>query len=209
VLVSEMLSEIRDHGFDDLTDTRILGFLNDTYEDVCSREPWPFLEATASVTVNASGRVTDPTDVGKVLAMSHTTSGMPNIHPIRLEQITQQAGDRLTETGDSVAYYFIGNELYLWPIPSSPSIVLRYLRTPAALTVTPDSSPILPRHQRVLVLGALVKCYALEDDPENAASFQQQFENRLLQMRTDLWTRQFDETEVMLDVEDDDWLRAI
>lgn len=205
-----MITEIRDHGFDDLTDTRILSFLNDTYFDVCAREPWPFLEKQSALTVNASGVVTSPTDISKIISIVNTTENMPKLLPWRLDTFTKAYGARLTEAGDPYIYYFLGETLNVWPIPSSATLTARYIRVPAALTVTPDSSPILPaRHHRVIVLGSLVKCMNMEDDAENAAVFTNLFEQRLMQMRNDLWMQQYDRTDTIQDLDgadEVDWL---
>lgn len=207
MLVSEMLSEIRDHGFDDLTDTRILSFLNDTYFDVCSREPWPFLEASAAVTVDAAGKVTSPTNINKVLAIVPTTAGAPRLVPSRLDEFTKAWGSQLSQSGDPHTYFFIGNDLYVYPIPATAALTVRYVRTPDPLTVSPDSSPIIPsRHHRVVVLGGLQKCYVMEDDPDQAATFTNMFEQRIMQMRNDLWMQQYDRTQTLQDLDDEDWV---
>jgi hypothetical protein len=207
MLVSEMLSEMRDHGFDDLTDTRLLSFINDTYYDVATREPWPFLEVQATPTVNAStGQVTSPTDIKQVLKLVDTVHGT-RLEPIRGDDFIQINADRLTTTGQPLGYYFVGSALYLYPIPTSGTFKLLYLKAPAALTVSPDSSPILPTvHHRLIVLGALVKCYMLEDDAENAAVFTNMFEQRLQQMRNDLWMHQYDRPDTIFDVDEYDWV---
>lgn len=207
MLVSEMLAEMRDHGFDDLTDTRLLGFINDTYYDVVSREPWPFLEKQVVPTVSsADGSVTSPTDIDKVLKLVDTTLGV-RLEPKRGDEFLQMYADLLTTTGNPLLYYFVGSQLYVYPIPTSATLKLQYLAIPAALTSTPDSTPILPtRHHRVLVLGSLVKCYMLEDDAENAAVFTNMYEQRIQQMRADLWMRQYDRPDSIQDVDGNDWV---
>jgi hypothetical protein len=204
MMVSEMLSEVRDHGFDDLTDSRILSFLNDTYWDICSREAWPFLEATATATVDSTGKVTAPTNIDKVLSINDTGQGR-NLQPMRLDAFTDTYSANLTRTGDPFAYFFIGGDLYVYPISTSNSLTIRYIRRPAALTVAPDSEPILPtQHHRVVVLGSLVKCYMMEDDFENASMFTNAYEKRIFDMRNHLWFQQYDRTDTIQDVDGTD-----
>jgi hypothetical protein len=204
VLVSEMLAEIRDHGFDDLTDSRILSFLNDTYYDICTREAWPFLEATASATVNSDGKVTAPTNIDKVLSFHDTGVGR-SLSPMRLDDFSSTYASNLTQTGDPYSYYFIGDDVYVYPISSSNSLTVRYIRRPIALTVSPDASPILPiQHHRAVVLGSLVKCYMMEDDFENASMFTNAFEKKLFDMRNNLWFKQYDRTDTIMDVDEPD-----
>lgn len=202
--VSEMLAEIRDHGFDDLTDSRILSFLNDTYWDICSREAWPFLEATAAVSVDSNGLVTSPTDIDKVLSLHDTGLGR-SLSPMRLDDFSSTYASNLTRTGDPFAYFFIGDDLYVYPIGTSNSLVVRYIRRPAALTVSPDSSPIMPvQHHRAVVLGSLIKCYMMEDDFENASMFTNAYEKKLFDMRNNLWFQQYDRTDTIMDVDEPD-----
>lgn len=203
MLVSEMISEIKDHGFDDITDARLLGFINDTYWDICSRESWPFLELSATPTVDATGLVTAPTDIGKVLKLVDTGLGTV-LEPIRLDAFTAYHANELSKTGNPYAYYFIGDALHVYPVSSTNSLALRYIRVPAALTASPDSSPIMPaRHHRVFVLGALVKCFLLEDDAENAGVFSNMLETRISQMREDLWKHQLDRPDTIQDLDND------
>lgn len=206
MLVSEMLAEHRDHGFDDFTDSRILGHLNDAYFDVCSREHWPFLEASVSPTVDATGAVTSPTDIGKVIKLVDTGLGTV-LEPIRLDAHTAYHAKTLTLTGSPYSYFFIGDTLYVYPISTSNVLTLRYLKVPPPLTISPDSSPLLPdRHDRVVLVGALVKSYLLQDDAENAGVFEQDFEARLAHMRTDLWQHQVDRPDTIQDMDEAlDW----
>ena len=206
MLVSEMFSEIRDHGFDDITDARLLGFINDTYFDVCGRETWPFLEKSSTVTVDATGLVTAPTDIGKVLKFVDTGLGTV-LEPYRLDAFTAFNANQLTQTGNPYSYYFIGDALYVYPISTSNSLTLRYISVPSALTSTPDSSPVLPsRYNRVIVLGTLIKAFFMEDDAENAAVASQQYEAKIAQMREDLWVHQVDRPDTIQDVDQQgDW----
>lgn len=207
MLVSEMLQEMRDHGFDDLTDTRMLGFLNDTYYDVCSRSPWPFLEATATPTVSSTdGSVTSPTDISKVLRLVDTTLGT-KLEPMRYDEFLQRNADQLTLTGNPNLYYFVGSTLYVYAIPTTAHLKLFYVKHPAALTTSPDATPILPTgHHRALVLGALVKCYTLEDDSENAQTFSALYEARIQSMWEDVWMRQYDRPDTIWNVDEYDWV---
>lgn len=205
MLVSEMVSEVRDHGFDDLTESRILSFLNDTYLDICSREPWPFLEATATLTVSAAGLVTAPTDIRSILNIYDATNG-GKLQPQRLDDISDLYGQNLAESASQARhYYFIAGALYVYPVPSAV-LKANYIKNPAILTASPDTSPILPVHvHRLLVTGALAKAAVMEDDPDLAAVYTNMFETRLSQARSALWMRQYDQPESIQDMfwEDD------
>ena len=203
MLVSEMLQEVRDHGFDDLTDTRILSFLNDTYYDLCAREPWPFLEASATLTVGATGAVSSPvaSTIMAVQNVYNQTTGT-RLYPRRLDEMSETfPTDLNTLTGDGHYYYFIGTTPYIYPIDQTNVLKINYMMNPVALTSTPDSSPTMPTSvHRLLVTGALAKAAVMEDDPDLAAIFVNMFETRLSQARSSLWVRQYDEPDSIEDV---------
>lgn len=205
MLASEMVTEVRDHGFDDLTESRILSFLNDAYFDICAREPWPFLEATATLTINASGLVTSPTNVTSVLNIYDSTNG-GKLAPQRLDDISDLYGTDLAPAeAQARHYYFVGPSIYVYPVPSA-TLKMNYIREPEPLTTSPDTEPILPTHaHRLLVTGALAKAAVMEDDPDLAAVYTNMFETRLSQARSALWMRQYDQTESIQNVfwEDD------
>jgi hypothetical protein len=209
MLVTEMIQEIRDHGFDDIDEARVLSFINDAYQNIWSREAWPFLEATSTLTVDTTGKVTAPTDIGKILTIEDTTFGR-RLQPVRLDWFTRAYGNRLSQTGDAYLYYFLGSSVYVYPIPTSPTLTARYIRIPPTLTSSPDTTPLLPfQHHDIIVLGALARCYFMEDDPENKTLAENDFEQRIGQMRDDLWMRQYDRTDTIQDLDgydEVDWL---
>lgn len=202
MLVSEMIQEVRDHGFDDLTDVRITSFINDTYYDLCAREPWPFLETQATLTIDSGGAITspDPDTLTAVLNVFNATQG-GRLFPRRLDEITDIFGSSLTQTGDARYYYFIGATPYVYPIDQTNTLKMNYITAPVALTSSPDSTPAMPTHiHRLLVTGALAKAAVMEDDPDLAAIYVNMFETRLSQARSALWMRQYDEPDTIEDV---------
>jgi hypothetical protein len=44
VTLDDMYTEMELYGFDDLEDAQKLILLNESYFDIVTREPWPFLE---------------------------------------------------------------------------------------------------------------------------------------------------------------------
>lgn len=207
MLVSEIISEIRDHGFDDLTEARVLGFINDAYYEMATREPWPFLETIADInTVAGSNALTMPGDFNKALSLTNLTTGRAIRHE-RRENIWLAGDNPLAASGEPHTFWFRGNSIFMQDVPDRVySLRLCYIRVPAALTATPDSTPDIPaQHHRILVLGALVKAYMLEDDPELAAQFQNAFDRKLAAMQRDLWERQYDRPDRIVDLFDLDY----
>jgi hypothetical protein len=98
--------------------------------------------------------------------------------------------------------------MYVYPALTSPiTFRLYYIRIPSDLTSSTVSADILlpARHHSIIVFGALVKAFLVNDDPQ-AATFQQMFESRYQQMRNDLWLNQYDRTDrIHIVTESSDW----
>lgn len=222
--LNDIISEIQDHGFQDISQTRLTSFINDVYRDVNSRAPWPYLEATSSSSVSGfpnttaafvydttSGAVTAPTDIGKVLKLTDNINGI-RLEPRRLDDYTQLNADQLQYPGVPNQYYFVGQPptgtMYIYPVPTANtfSYTLRYLRVPPDLSSLTDA-PIIPaRHIWCIIYGALARCYFLEDDSSNWQLAAAQYENRIANMREDLFMQQYDRTDFIEDVDTYDWV---
>ena len=203
--VSEMLTELSDHGFADTSQVRKLALINDTVWDICSREPWPFLEDTRTLTFSGSSTTsaTDLSDLRAVLSLVRS-DGTP-LQPRRLDEMEKSYGtDLTTATGTVTDYYFVGDELHFYPIPGAAETVrARILKHHPELTdASVEADILIPlRHHRLIVLGTLFKLYDLEDDFDLSARFQGEFENRLLTMRGEVWSKQYDRPDRLYDID--------
>jgi len=215
--VADILSELSDHGFTDTSTARKLSVINDTIQDICSREPWPFLEKSITLTFDGTNTTPSnfPSDFRASLKLVDTNTGRV-LEWNRLDDFDEAiatATAQLTQ-GAPYAYYFVGSTLYVWPVPPATATVrMRYLSVPVDVTDTTDDATlatIFPRrHQRVITLGALWKLYDMEDDPDIAVRFQSNFEARMQTMRQDLWRHQYDKADSVhisdADMLDDAW----
>ena len=97
-------------------------------------------------------------------------------------------------------YYFVNETLTLYPeCRGDTNYILTYIAKPVAVqdtgSDTDSNSFLVPaRHHSILVYGALVKAFLVNDDPQ-AAMFQNMFEQRYQQMRNNLWLNQYDRTD--------------
>ena len=207
--LDEMYTEMELYGFDDLEDSQKLTLLNEAYFDIATREPWPFLEAAIAITV-PSGQsqitnnavVLDPTksnptgpitDVNSVLSFTDTTNQIT---------MTPERGDVIEKdyivanhTDTPTKYYFVGDELMVYPATSgNTNYRLYYTRTPEAAISASTEFYLPARHHSIIVYGALVKAFLVNDDPQSGV-FQNMFESRYQQMRADVWMNQYDRPE--------------
>jgi len=209
--LDEMYDEMDLYGFDDFEDSQKLSLLNEAYFDIVTREPWPFLEDLKTftvpsgttkitnnpvLTINVNNEVLTAqsiTDLNSVLSLIDTTNGI-TLTPERTDVIEKNYWNS-DSTSTPQHYYFINDELYLYPSASGDTVYrLFYTRVPTAATTTSSTFMIPTRHHSIIVYGALVKAFLVNDDPQ-AAVFQNMFESRYQQMRNDVWVNQYDRTD--------------
>jgi hypothetical protein len=207
-----MINELNDHGFDDASTERKLAVLNDTYWDVCAREPWPFLEESVALTFNgSSGHPTNfPTDFRAATAMVATAGGVSGrkITFIRPDDFLQRFAEVLTTTGTPRYFTFVGTVMTFYPIPTSDNQVTMYYvaQPPAMLSTDLEATIYIPKafHRATLVNGALFKLYAMEDDTDIAPTFETYFERGISNMREYCWRQQYVTNDIIHPVDNDD-----
>ncbi len=207
--VQDLMDAMTDHGFSDTTVARKTELINDAYQDICSREAWPFLEkqATAATVAGNATLASQPADFSDAISLIiDSTSDI--LVPMRLDDVTKRFSGSLTQRGKPAYYYFIAGQITLYPVPDAIySLTLSYVSSPAKLINTTDV-PLLPdRHARAILLGAVASAYDMEDDTDLAMKFDAKFEKRIATMKYDLMTRQFDRPDTVYDMYgfDDVW----
>jgi hypothetical protein len=192
--VAEMFDELDDSGFTDTTPTRKLGMLNDALYDAASRERWPHLETTFTLSFNGTDAfaTNQPADLDTVIDIVNSTT-FEKLEWSRLDTFDSQGLD-VTQGGSApLKWYQIGKQLRFYPVPpAGTSLRLRYYRVPAAMTEATLSAAVdwPVSHHRVLTLGALQRLYDMEDDPELAVRVEGKFEERLTRMAMSEFQRQ-------------------
>jgi hypothetical protein len=194
--VSDMTAEMDDHGFGDTPATRKLSVLNDTIGDLCSREPWPFLQKTLQLSFDGtSGKASNfPADFRSILALTDPSNGS-TIGWERGDVLRKRNASQWSLVATPYCFYDEAGIVRAYPIPPSAyKLDMLYLCThPVVDGSTLEAAILLPaRHHRILVVGSLYKLYTMEDDPELAGVFKQEYEDRYMKMREDLSRVQYD-----------------
>ena len=194
--IDEMFTEMDLYGFEDFDDDAKLILINEAYFDIVTREAWPFMEGLATIAQpSADDTLNVPTNFQAVLSLVDTDNNIV-LEPERNDVIEKNV--RLNaDSGSPTKYYFVGETLYLYPSDNTGTTYrLYYIKAPSTLTVDSVVADILipARHHSIIVYGALVKAFLVNDDPQ-AAVFQNMFESRYMQMRNDVWMRQYDRPE--------------
>jgi hypothetical protein len=222
VTLDEMYDQMDLYGFEDFEDSQKLLLLNESYLDIVTREPWPFLEktlefvapsGTTQMTSGGSLKVRNDNNtldnsltnpvlipfteyfVGSVLSFVDKNNDII-MTPERNDTIEKNYRV-LDPSGTPDRYYFVGEDLFVYPaVSGNTTYRLYFLQTPRATTETLDTGGFLlpSRHHSIIVYGALVKAFLVNDDPQ-ASLFQNLFEQRYQQMRNDVWMNQYDRTD--------------
>lgn len=209
--VSEMLTTLEAHGYDtSIEDAEKLSAINDAIWDIESREPWPFLTKSANLNFDGINPAPSnlPADFKAVIWLQDLRNGVP-IWPVRVETIRQNFTSTTVAVTDPQNFYFVGEQLRLWPVPPSDSsgrYLLDYLAAQTELTSTSISTDILlpPRYHRMIVDGAIVRLALMEDDEDISAFFSQRFEARIQQMKYDLFKKQHMRADQVFEITQDD-----
>ena len=214
-VIDAWLDTMEDYGFDDVSRTTLTRLIDDAHKEACLREPWPFLEKAETITqavndatvTTVAGVTPDGNVIGKVLALVNKTDNVI-LEPLRSDSQMKDYVYDLDVTGVPTNYYFIGDQLFLWPTPNTAKeLRIRYLTEPVTLTeASPDSAILWPmKHDSVILYSALSKAYFINDDPQGAV-MQQVMDARLQIARADLWMKQFDRPDRMVVLDDNDYI---
>lgn len=215
-IMTEWMDTMEDYGFDDLERTTLARLLDDAHKELCLREPWPFLEDAYTITQAVNDNTVTSTAgalptvghiVGKVLAFINKTDNII-LEPLRLDTQMKDFVYDIDTTGCPSHYYFIGNQLCLWPTPNgAKELRIRFLREPVTLTtISADADILWPaKHDSVVLYAALSKAYYINDDPQGA-SMQQVMDARFQIARSDLWMKQYDRTDRVIILDDGEYI---
>lgn len=207
--VSEILRLIDNHGFTDTDQADKVEFINDALWDLCSREPWPFLEKSLALTFDGSSATPTnfPSDFKSLLSVVDTQYPR-RLYPVRIEDFRSQLGNSSTTAGDPVYYYFLARSFFVWPVPpaTNTTTVMTYLARQTELTASSvETAILLPKeHHKAILDGALARLYFQDDDPELAADRDQSFEKRISTMREEIWKVQYDRADTIEIIDNDD-----
>jgi len=220
--LDEMFDQMDLYGFEDFEDNQKLLLLNEAYLDIVTREPWPFLEKVVEfkvpdgvtrITIDNAFKVRNSNNtldnslsnpilipfteykVNSVLSFMDVTNDLIML-PERADVVEKNYRWQ-NDSNTPYVYYFVGEDLFMYPeTRSTTTYRLYFLQLPVATTETLDTAGFLvpARHHSVIVYGALVKAFLVNDDPQ-AAIFQNAFESRYQQMRNDVWMQQYDRTD--------------
>jgi hypothetical protein len=213
--VSDMMSELTDAGYGDVSTTRQVSYINDTLWDITFREKWPFREKTLSLTFDGvSPTPTNwPTDFSQAVWVFDTSLG-DAIWPERVETIRDRYASNMVATGVNnlvFSYYFVNKTIFFYPIPTADATgryQIDYIAKQNELTsASLEADILLPKEfHRAVVAGTLYRLAMLFDDVDIAPMYQAEYENKITQMREELLRRQYQRPDqIFVTDESDEW----
>lgn len=211
--VQTMFDIFTAYGFesdDVLTDQRKLEALNETYWDACSREDWPFLQTSLTLTYAGGSPIAanNPTDINSLMLAIRSSDGR-RLEPWRVQDFYQTYGSQLTLAGSPSCYYFEQAVLNVYPVPSaSDTVLIKYVKIPAALQQTTlEAAVIVPPkfHRSVLVMGTLSRLALAQDDVDMSGAYERLYEKALSLMVEDVLSEQSDRTDFIHVNDPDNW----
>lgn len=195
----QLRTEFINHGFQDLSPTRHDRFLNDTYQEICDLEAWPFLETTTSG--NAPLTITD---IRAVLSVIDTTSLAPL--PWRDKRTVRELDPTLALTGSPECWYLdTATSLKVYPANTSDTISVFYLKIPTGLAAAADAPLIPTRYHSLIVEGAAIRAYREMGNEDAALAAQAWYDQRIEHMRNALLVNNYDTAADMSVFGSTDW----
>lgn len=127
---------------------RVQRWINQSYQELCDLEDWPFLEATATGTAPLT--ISDLEDVIDVQDTTTRNTLVQSDHAA----MSEVTGD-LTITGTPTYYYITGGAVInVFPVSTTVQLSVRYIKNPTDLANNADT-PIVPTpFHDLIVLGA-------------------------------------------------------
>lgn len=193
--LSELVTAFLARGFDYMSTGEAELLINDAYRiDIVGSEDWPFLES--SVEGTAPLEVPNLETVELVVDQTQGTK----LVPYDRRNLTDSY-PLLQEQGTPRFYYLQGNELTVYPLNTTDTLLVRYREYASQLTGS--DTPIIPaRFHSLIIDGAVSRAYEGSDDYELAQSAATVFQSRLQKMREILLERFRDGPDQFVEITD-------
>ncbi len=189
---STVLSELYASGFDYLSDNsqtdRAKRWVNQSYQELCSLEAWPFLRTTASGPAPLSLPL-----FGRMIRVVDTSFSGGNRLLESDEDMVAEFNPVLTLTGTPRYYYMTydssGPLLNVYPVSTS-TLTVAYSQNPTPLVADADILLVPNQFIDIVVLGAMRRAYIDGTDTANQYNLvKTEWADRVNLMRTQLLPR--------------------
>jgi hypothetical protein len=184
VTYEEAIAEVKERGFDDLSETRIGRWLNEAVGEVVDYGPWPFNEETKEGTAPLTF-----TDLGHVLSVSNKQNEL-QLSPLDRRQVIA-VDPAMVAKGIGECWYREGEKIAVWPADTTSTFIVRYQKAPKELTGA-EALPGPVRFHGLYVDGAVVRGFKNRSNFEAAQFVRQEWERVLREMVMALLNTNYD-----------------
>lgn len=192
--LTQLDTELSDRGFDDLSNTRRRRYLNQAYAEIANYAAWPFLET--STTKLHAGTFTD---LGSILSVYNSTDEI-ELQGRDRDWIKQNVSADLTTTGTATYWYLTNLTFNVYPVDSTTSFTVYYLKVPAELTNDTDEPLIPDRFQDLIIDRAAIKGYKDNNNTEDWTALRQEYAADLEAMASHYFARNLQVPEQVLEI---------
>jgi len=155
-------------------ETSVKGWINRAQEDFCRDYLWPFLEASATITLTDGTREYDlPSDYwhGAFLYQTDSDCVLEYMGERRFRELEPDP----THESDPTRYGLWGGKIWFDPIPSTTDneVYIHYYKQPTAMSADSDTGTVPSMWHEALVQYALA--IAKEKDDENGVPYMNEY----------------------------------
>ena len=193
---TQLLTEFYARGFDYLDDSgpgevRAKRFINQSYQEICGMDDWPFL----SVTTTGTAPLTI-SDLGVVESLTDTTN-QRNIGFTDRRTLIESYPDLSLAGAPDYAYITGGTTINTYPTDGSV-LSVRYFRLVNDLDQGTDQPVIPAKYQYAIIDLACGRAYMDSDNPEMAAIVRRDADALIQQMREQLMLQQHQDPDLVV-----------
>lgn len=187
----EIYEEVAQRGFTELATepeqlTRLKRWVNQSYREITDMAQWPFLEATKEGTAPVT-----VADLAHVLSVTNKTVDETLDYLDRRTVV--DVDPALNDTGIAEYWYREGEtSVRVYPLDTSSTLVVRYLKLPAELSADGDVPLIPAAYHDLIVDGAVVRAFKNRDEYQAAQFIRQEWERGVRQMKHTLLKPNYD-----------------
>lgn len=184
---------------DDWSNAKVLNVINEGIREVASRFRWPFLSASAQISVTAGTQSYALSSIAS--NVQRIAAIIDNTRRVKLQEVEPQYawelyGGDAPDSDEALAFYLWGESLYLLPTPSaneSNAYTMFYYKTPTELSNDTDVPEWSSQFHMLLADYAIARVWEREEDFQKAQAAQQRFDLRVEQMARHYLNRVEDE----------------
>lgn len=195
--LATLRQELKDRGFDYLSNARADRYVNWGYLELCEEELWPFLEATGSGTAPLT-----ISDLGSIGSVTNTATNS-KLHQSDRRSLVDAYTD-LATTGTPSYYYLEGGNT-IRTYPSGGTLSVRYWITPPQLSADADQVVVPLRFNDLILDSAVRRAYIDSDNYEAAQAVEAERQRGLQLMRSSLLYQNHDEPDIIIGASGEDW----